>query len=182
MTTTAAPPAPAKKKRGRETAVDMLRSLGLVLVPVVVIWFFAQPPSSDEKRIREVDQSGEVSAWQGSTATAPVPSAPSAWTPTVSVFDGSTLRLGWNTDGGRYAEFAATTSGGEPFVQDVVGEAEEDGTVEAGGATWRRFVELDGSVSLVREVGGVTLVVGTRRASAPEDELTALAASVRPAA
>jgi hypothetical protein len=180
VTTTATPPAPAKRKRGRETTLDMLRSLGLVLVPVVALWFLAQPGSDAEQRIREVDQSGHVSAWQDATPTAPVPDAPKEWTPTVSAFDGSTLRLGWNTDDDRYAEYAATTAGGDRFLDDVVGAAEEQGTVEAGGVEWRRFVEDDGSVSLVREVDGVTVVVGTLRASVPQEQVATLAATVRP--
>lgn len=171
---------PRKRKRGFEGSGDMVRSLALVLVPVAVLWFFAQPGPDVEQTIRPVDQSGEVEAWQGAASPAPVPRAPGAWTPTVSQLlpQPSGLRLGWNTDDGRYAEFAATTGPAGPFVEDLVGTAPEEDTVEIGGATWRRFVEADGSVSLVRAFGGTTVVVGTERATAPEDELTALAATV----
>lgn len=175
------PPAtPRKRKRGFEGAGDMVRSLVLVLVPVVVIWFFAQPGPDAEQTIRPVDQTGDVQAWQATASPAPVPRAPQEWTPTVSQLlpQPTGLRLGWNTDGGRYAEFAATTGPAGPFVEDLVGTAPEEDTVEVGGATWRRFVEADGSVSLVRTFGSTTVVVGTERATAPEDELTALAATV----
>lgn len=169
---------PARKKRGRETALDMLRSLALVLIPVVVLWFFARPPSSDEQRVREVDQAPAVDAWEQRVPGAPIATAPSGWTPTVAdVRDGS-LRLGWLTDDDRYAEFSATTEGGEPFVQDVVGDADEQPAVEIDGVAWRHFVEADGSITFVREVGGVTVAVGTKRATADDEALRALAASV----
>lgn len=176
-----AEPARPRKKRGRESAADMVRSLALVLVPVVVLWFFAQPDPDAERTIRPVDQSGDVEAWQATASPGPVPTAPEAWVPTVSRLQRQPygLRLGWNTDGGRYAEFAATTGPAGPFVEDVVGTAPEQDTLEIEGQTWRRFVEADGSVSLVRAFGTTTVVVGTERATAPEDVLVALAETVR---
>ncbi|HWH29700.1 MAG TPA: DUF4245 family protein, partial [Mycobacteriales bacterium] len=106
------PAAPRRNKRGRESTADMVRSLALVLVPVVVLWFFAQPGPDAERTIRPVDQSGDVEAWQSTASPGPVPTAPQAWVPTVSqqLTQPYGLRLGWNTDGGRYAEFAATTA------------------------------------------------------------------------
>ena len=60
-----APPgaqAVVRKKRGRESAGDMLRSLGVVLVLVVLMWFLAQPPDSDEQRVRVVDPTTDVAS------------------------------------------------------------------------------------------------------------------------
>ena len=159
----------------------MVRSLALVLVPVVVIWFFAQPGPDAERTIRPVDQSGDVAAWQSTASPGPVPRPPEAWTATVSQLlpQPTGLRLGWNTEDGRYAEFAATTGPAGPFVEDLVGTAPEEDRLEIAGASWRRFVDADGSVSLVRAFGSTTVVVGTERATAPEDELVELAATVR---
>ena len=53
----------AGRKRGREAAGDMVRSLGIVLAIVLFVWFFARPPHSDEKKIRVVDPTSDVQAF-----------------------------------------------------------------------------------------------------------------------
>ncbi|HVM27571.1 MAG TPA: DUF4245 domain-containing protein [Mycobacteriales bacterium] len=168
-----------KRKRGRESALDMVRSMGLVMLLVVPLWFLAQPGRDAEQEVRLVDQSADLAAWTSTVEGAPVPAQLQAWRPTVSQYVQAPpgLRLGWNTRSGSYAEFAATSGPAQPFVEDLVGASSPDGTVDVDGALWQRYEDEDGSVSLVREIDGVTVVVGTRRTSAPLEELTALAAS-----
>jgi hypothetical protein len=178
---TAVAPAPApKRKRGRETAGDMARSLGLILVLVVPMWFLAQPGRDAAQEVRVVDQASDRQAWSSTVEGAPLPEAPAAWRATVSRYEQEPagLRLGWLTDGDQYVEFAATTAGGRRYLEDLTG-GEEQGRARLGGQEWRRFAEEDGSVSFVRERAGVTIVVGTRRATATEDEVAELAATVR---
>jgi hypothetical protein len=162
----------------------MVRSLGLCMLVVVPIWYLAQPPDSAEQRVRVVDQEPEIAAWQASVDPAPAPAGlPQDWRSTVAqgVRQPVGLRLGWNTPSGGYAEYSATTGATRPFVEEVTGAKEATGTVDVGGTSWQRYEEPDdGSVSLVRTVEQVTVVVGTRRSSASEDELRTLAESVRP--
>lgn len=163
----------------------MLRSLGLVLLVVVPIWFFAQPPDTDEQELRVVDQAPDVQAWTTSAESAPVPGRlPAGWRPTVADYEAApaALRLGWNTADGHYAEFAATTGPADEFVRDFTGGVEADGTVDVDGTAWERYRETDGSVSLVRSYGQVTVVVGTLRTTASLPELLTLARSVGPRA
>jgi hypothetical protein len=182
--TTATPTAPApKKQRGRENAWDMVRSLGLCLLVVVPIWFLAQPPKEAEQRIRVVDQQPEVDAWQAGVPGAPAPqSVPDAWQATVAqgVRSPTGIRLGWVTAPDRYVEFAASSGASGSYVEDLTGAQRADGTVDVDGTTWERWVEEDGSVSLVRTTGDVVVVVGTVRSTATDAELQALARSVRP--
>jgi hypothetical protein len=182
---TAGPPAapPTKSKRGRETAADMVRSLGLVMLLVVPLWFLAQPGGDAEQRIRVVDPAPDIAAWTDAVPGAPVPGQPEDWKQTVSDYQRSPagLRLGWNTARGRYAEFAATSGPAEPFLEELVGRAPSDGMVDVDGVPWRQHTEEDGSISLVRQADGVTVVVGTHRATAYLDELYELAGSVAPA-
>lgn len=177
-----AQPAPARKKeRGRESAADMVRSLGLVMLLVVPLWFLAQPGRDAEEPVREVDQSRELRAWSSSVPGAPAPARElPGWRPTVSDLPSGGLRLGWNTASGQYAELAATTGAADPFVAELVGEATEDGALDVGGSPWTRYTEPDGSISLVRRFDGVTVVVGTFRGTAPLEELVALAGTVGP--
>lgn len=179
---TDAAPAQAVKKRGRETALDMIRSMGVVMLIVVPLWFLAQPPDSAEQEVREVDQSVDVQAWQAATDAAPAPvGLPEGWRPTVSRLSADGLTLGWLVPSGGYAELASTTGPAEPFVEELVGEqARRDGEVDVDGTSWQRWVDADGSVSLVRTQDGVTTVAGTRRESATDAEVLALARSVRP--
>jgi hypothetical protein len=178
-----APPAP-KKKRGRESALDMVRSLGLCLLVVIPIWYLAQPPDEAEQRLRVVDQRPVVEAWRDAVEGAPAPQPPPAdWQPTVgtNVPQPAGVRLGWNTPSGGYTEFAASTGARQAFLEDATGGQADGRSVEVDGTAWQRWVdEDDGSVSLVRVEGDVTVVVGTRRSSVPEDELLELARHVQP--
>ncbi len=161
----------------------MVRSLGLCLLVVVPIWYLAQPPDSAEQRVRVVDQAPEVQAWRATSEAAPVPRAvPNAWQPTVAQYvrQPTGLRLGWNTGPDRHAEFAATTGPSGPFVAELAGVERPEGTVDVDGTAWQRYVEDDGSVSLVRVDSVFTVVVGTRRSTATDDELLLLARRVRP--
>lgn len=181
MTTTQPAPAPPRKKRrGFEGTGDMVRSLGLVLLVVVPMWFLAQPSPEDEQELRVVDQTADLRAWSAATPGAPVPRQLPGWRPTVSRYDGAdgVLRLGWNTAARDYAEFAASTAGTPGFVEELTGTREQDGVEDVEGVSWRRYVDDDGSLSLVREVGTTTVVVGTTRTSASREEVRALAASV----
>ena len=170
-----------KKKRGRETAGDMVRSLGLVMAGVVVVFFFAQPPDSDTERIRPVDAAGDIRAFRADAPAAAAPGGlPDRWVSTVSSLTGEppALRIGYNTPTGAYAEYAASTAPSAQVVEDLAGGGERLDPVDVDGATWEQYRDGDGSLSLVRAYGAVTVVVGTLRATAPLSELRVLAGSL----
>ena len=170
-----------KKKRGRETAGDMVRSLGLVMAGVVVVFFFAQPPDSDTERIRPVDAAGDIRAFRADAPAAAAPGGlPDRWVSTVSSLTGEprALRIGYNTPTGAYAEYAASSAPSAQVVEDLTGRGERLDPVDVGGATWEQYRDGDGSLSLVRAYGAVTVVVGTLRATAPLSELRVLAGSL----
>lgn len=170
-----------KKGRGRESAGDMVRSLGLVMIGVVVVWFFAQPPESDEQRIRAVDPAADITAFRADVPAAATPGfLPAAWTSTSSqvTAEPQRLRIGYVTPTEQYAEYAASTAPREDVLEELVGTAERLAPVTVSGAPWEQYREADGSLSLVRAYGQVTVVVGTLRATAPLAELEVLARSV----
>ena len=171
-----------KRKRGRETAADMVRSLGLVVLVILPVWFFAKAPASDEAAIRVVDPTAAVSAFAADVPEAPVPSGlPTSWRATSASYTGaqSTLRVGWVTPSEQYAEYAATTGDREGFLETVVGEdADLEAALDVDGEDWEVFVDPDGSTSYVRSYGDATVVVGTKRATASEDELAVLLGSL----
>ena len=175
--------APARR-RGRETAADMFRSLGVVLLFVLLIWFLAQPPDSDEQEIRVIDPAGDVAAFSADVPTAPVPAGlPEQWRATSATVlrDPSALRVGYVTPSGRYAEYAASTAPREEYLPEITGEeATRLEPVEVAGSSWEQYRDPDGSLSLVRTYGETVVVVGSLRANAALDELETLAGALAP--
>jgi hypothetical protein len=169
----------AKRERGKESAGDMVRSLGLVLAIVVVVFLFAQPPGRDEKELRVVDPSGDVKAFSQVAPAVPVPGSLPGWRSNVSEYsgEGNVLRVGYVTPKGEYAEYDATTAPTAKYLRDLVGDVPQDGTVDVGGVTWRQYRKGD-AISLARDVAGALVVLGSKRDSASLEELRVLAASL----
>jgi len=176
---TAPPAAPARKRqRGRESVGDMVRSLGLVMLIVVPIWFFAQPPDSDEQSLRVVDPSQDIGLLQRASPGVPVPGAlPEGWRTTSSTLDPQDLRIGYVTPSGEYAEYAASAR--PEFLTEITGGGEEVGTLPVGGQSWRQYDDGDEHTTLVRDAGGRTVAVGGVRETTTLAELEALAAATR---
>lgn len=169
----------SKRPRGLETVGDMVRSLGIVVAVILVLVYLAQPPDSDEARIRPVSPAGDIRAYREAVPGVPVPGAlPQGWVATSSAYDPQlrSLRIGWVTPSEQYAEFDALPG---TDVFDVVGDTEEAGSEVVEGLTWQLLREKeDGSLSLVRRVGDATLVVGSLRATASVAELRVLAGAL----
>ena len=158
----------------------MLRSLGVVMVLVLLMWFLAQPPDSDEAELRTVDPSADVSAFQAEAPSAPAPDGlPEQWRSTSSTLTANSLRIGFVTPAGDYAEYSASTLPDEEFLADTTGaKAEQAEPLQVRGQTWEQYREADGSLSLVRSDGPVVVVVGISRASSTLTELEVLAGSL----
>ena len=179
--TAPAPAPPAKRRRGRETAVDMVRSLAVVFLLVVPLWFFGQASPGDSKRIRPVDPTEALTAFAQQTR-APVPSTPDGWVVNVARFDAGVVRIGYvrgvggDVRGDSYAEFSG--GAGPTFLETAAGKGATAGTVDVAGVAWDRYLSTDGHESLLRHVGATTVLVGGIRETATSDQLRALAATV----
>lgn len=175
--------APKGRKRGRETALDMVRSLGLVILVIVPVWFFAKAPLSDEKKLREVDPRGSIDAFAADSSGVPVPRGlPEGWRATSSTYSGGdrTLRVGWVTPATQYAEYSASNDAREEFLEATAGdEVERLEAVTVDGQRWEQLREPDGSISLTRSYGPTTVVIGSKRATATLAELEVLLRSLR---
>lgn len=173
------PAVTGKKKRGRESVGDMVRSLSLVLLIVLVAFFLAQPPDSDEKALRQVNPATDIAAFAQAHAGVPVPSAQPAagWRATVTDLTPDQLRVGWVTAQNEYAEYAVSTGPADEFLREITDAAPEVDPVDIGGVRWKQY-RSGAAISLVRSAGGATIVVGTRRASASLEELRVLAGSL----
>lgn len=163
------------KRRGRETALDMIRTLVIVFAVVFPLWFFGQASPSDSKAIRPVDPASALKGFAQDTG-APVPTTPEGWVVNVATGSPGTVRVGY-VIGDDYTEFVGGR--GPTYLADVTGKGQDKGPVDVNGVVWRDYVSADGHQSLVRVVKGVTLVVGGIREDVTLEQLKTLAATVR---
>jgi hypothetical protein len=183
----AAPASPAEVRAARFNAANMVRSLlPLVVICLVIVAWTTWRQSGDEG-VRTVDPSSTI---QLAAARASYPVlAPtglpddyrvtSARTDAGNATDGDpvTLEIGYLTPSDEYAGFVLSDDPEAAAVDAIVSHAEEHGTVEIGGDTWRRVTTTRGETALLREAGDVTVAV---TGSAPDDELETVAAAVEP--
>ena len=172
---TDAPPAVPvpKKRRGRETALDMVRTLAVVFALVVPLWFFGQASPTDSKTIRPVDPTETYRDFTAATG-GPAPTTPAGWTPNVQAYDGDIARVGYVRKK-HYMEWQGST--GTDWVYDATGKGKQAGTVTVGGAVWQRWEDGSGHVSLVRTFGKTTSLVGGVRQVGSLSDLESLAAT-----
>jgi hypothetical protein len=178
--TTATAPAPAapKKRRGRETVLDMLRTLAVVFALVLPMYLFHQGGPGSRQEIRAVDPTGAYDLASADLG-APAPSTtPQGWTPTV--VDTRTVtgvaRVGYVV-GDHYVEYVA--SRGDAFLLDATGRGSRVGVDQVAGVVWQLYRSPGGAESLVLRRGGATVVVGGVRETATRAELEELARLVR---
>jgi hypothetical protein len=161
------------KKRGRETALDMVRTLAIVFAVVLPLWFFGQASPGDSKRIRPVDPTEAYAAFAADTH-GPVPaSTPLRWTCNVQEYtSGGVLRVGYVLDH-RYLEVSGAR--GTAFLADETGNAGKVGTVDVNGVRWESWKNAAGAQSLVLRLGNVTVLVGGVRETASPSDLETFA-------
>ena len=157
------------KKRGRETALDMVRTLVVVFAVVLPLWFFGQASPGDSKKIRPVDPRSAYTAFQQDTHGPVLSSTPGGWTCTVRDYtSGGVIRVGY-VRGDSYAEFSGAT--GTSFLDVATGKATRVGTVDVDGTPWQSWENPAGKQSLVLTRGAVTVLVGGVRETATQAEL-----------
>jgi hypothetical protein len=175
----------APPKRGRETASDMVRSLGLIAVIIAVTLIFVPGllhPSKSE-RFPAADYSDYVSGFHqvtGKTAITPSP-VPSGFTANAAALTGPAaaehLHIGFAVTGARYAGVEESVGPTAAFVSSILGVrgGTVTGHVRIDGANWAASTSARGEDSLTHTVRGITVIV---TGSATEEQLRSLAASL----
>ncbi|WP_347059499.1 DUF4245 domain-containing protein [Blastococcus sp. HT6-30] len=185
--TEAPPPPSAVQRANRLSAANMLRSLlPLVLICLLIVgWVSINNDPGDP--VREIDPSSTIQLAQ-SRAEYPVlvpgglgegyrPTSARTDAGNASPGDAVTLQIGYLTPSGGYAGYVVTDAADAEAVGAVLDGATEAGAVEVDGEQWTRSTTERGETALSRVADGVTVVV---TGSAADDELTAVAAAVRP--
>ncbi len=165
----------------------MLRSLlPLVLICLALVGWMSVKQSGVDT-VREVDPTSTVqlaAARAGYPVVAPA-GLPDGYRPTSARTDAGTagagdpvtLQVGYLTPSSEYAGFVVSDDARAGVVDDVLGGAREQGTVDLGGQAWTRGTTERGETVLSRTADGVTVLV---TGSATDEELETVAAAVAP--
>jgi hypothetical protein len=181
-------PSSAIERANRLSAANMLRSLlplAVIILAIVGWQSFRQGP--DENPVKPIDPSSTVQLAAARAGYAvPVPTGlPDGYRPTSARTDAGdagagdpvTLQIGYVTPSDQYAGFVVSDDPAADPLTTALNGAQADGTVDVGGQTWTRSTTERGETALSRTDAGVTVLV---TGSAPEDELSTVAGSVRP--
>lgn len=185
-------PGPAPSSRGRGTVLDMVRSMGIVLLLIGAVALITLRPS-DGDGVRVVDYSTVLSS---ARTAAPylvlAPDGLDGYRATsvrfTSTEDGTVWHLGFVSPREEYVGLDQTDAALTPFVDDLTEGAVALGgageSVQLGGRAWERLDgggDQDGELVrglLMQGDGVTTLVSGT----ADWPELEAMAAALSPTA
>jgi hypothetical protein len=138
------------KKRGTETAADMIRSLVVVLLPVAFIAGVVLVQTPSEPTVRSVDLAPVLASAREAApfeVLAPQP-LPDGWRVTQVGYapgdaDGSgTWRLNVITEDGTYVGLVQSTGELDRLVATELSGFEPDGESEVDGQMWTRYSEL----------------------------------------
>ncbi|HWH14072.1 MAG TPA: DUF4245 domain-containing protein [Miltoncostaeaceae bacterium] len=181
-------------KRGRETARDMVLSMGLIVAFVVgtlallggALGTFGPDPAARE--VRPVDYGDRLAAAvEGADYEVLAPGdVPDGWVPQSSraeppqgAGEGYLFQVGFLTDGGRFAQVVQSSAPRDDVLESQrLGDTAE-GTVVVDGEAWERRSRVDRpEQALVRTEGTRTVVV---TGDATAEELARLAGSLEPA-
>jgi Protein of unknown function (DUF4245) len=178
---------PAMVRAAKLNAANMVRSLlPLVLICMVLVGWAALRQNPDDP-VLEVDPSTSVrtSAERAGYELLVPTGLPDAYRPTsarTSAGDATegepvTLEIGYLTPEEEFAGFVISDDPDAEPLGRVLDDATEQGTASIGDRTWTRQSTADGETALVLDTGDATVLVF---GSAPDEELTEVAASVSP--
>ena len=174
-------------RAGKLNAANMARSLLPVVLICLALAGWAAFRQSSVDPVLEVDPTRTVRAAAeraGYELLAPsgLPDgyrATSARTNAGGAEEGEpvTLEIGYLTPAEEFAGFVISDDPEADALRTVLDGAQGGDEVDIGGDAWTRATTTRGETALTREAGGATVLVF---GSAPDEELTEVAAAVRP--
>jgi hypothetical protein len=176
------------QRAARMNAANMVRSLlPLVLICLAIVWWTSFRQGPDVQPVRTIDPTSSVdlAAARASYAIVVPQGLGNGYRPTSARTDAGaaakgdpvTLEIGYVTPSDEFAGFVVSDDRRADPVALLLDGAEEQGSVNVGGADWTRSTTRKGETVLSREDGGVIVAVS---GSASEKELERIAAAVSP--
>jgi hypothetical protein len=175
----------ARPKRGRQTASDMVRSLGLVGVVIAATLIFVPGlfHPSRSQQFPALDYSDYVSGFHqltGKTALTPR-SLPGGWKANAATLAGPAaaehLHIGFAAPGTKYAALEESVENATLFAPSVLGKrgATVTGRLTIAGESWQTRTSSRGEPALSRTIRGIAVVI---TGSATSTQLQLLAAAI----
>jgi hypothetical protein len=168
-------------------AANMARSLLPLVVICLLLGGWAAFRQTPDDPVLEVDPSSSVrtSAERADYELLVPTGLPDGYRPTSArttaggAADGApvTLEIGYLTPDEDFAGFVISDDDDAEPLRAVLDDAEEQGDESIGGRSWTRSTTARGETAFVLDAEGATVLVF---GSAPDDELTEVAAAVRP--
>jgi Protein of unknown function (DUF4245) len=176
------------KKRGSETAWDMVRSLGLVglVIALTLIFVPALTHPSGKDEIPPVNYADYLSGFHqltGKVVPTPNPARIPGWRANAGTLTGPVavehVHVGFAVPGSKYAGLEEGVGSPALFINKILGAggAAAQGTVMIAGRPWQVRLSDRGEYALSRTIHGVTVVV---TGSATVDQQQALAGALVP--
>ena len=177
-------PAAPTRKRGRETAADMVRSMLVVGGVVLFLVLVVKRPQPDPVRTVDWIPTAQAAAAQAAFPVVAPAGLGADWRPTSARFEAvpkqatrTLWHLGYVTPAQAYAGLDQSDAEAAQFLSDATAKGRADGSVVIAGTTWNRYSGgTNGYRALWRPWAGSTVVVA---GSAQWPELTTLASSLQ---
>jgi Protein of unknown function (DUF4245) len=181
------PRSPAADRASRFNAANMVRSLLPLVVIALLIVGYQAFKSSGETNVHPIDPASteRLAAGQAGYPVLAPAGLPAGYRPTSARTDADpdrtgepvTLQIGYVTPSEQFAGFVVSDDPKADAVTSALDGAAQQGTVDLGGTPWTRSTNARHETVLSRRSGDVLVLV---TGSAPEKELEAVAAAVRP--
>jgi hypothetical protein len=164
VTTPDVQPTGRPNARLRQTAVDMVRSMAVVLVVVFAIVLLAWRPEPEAVKVVETAPAVALAARDAQfPIVAPAGLAPGwratsvRWEPTEESESEPVLHIGYVTPADQYAQVSVAPVVAESYLDEQTADGAPTGTQAVGDATWERWestkrrslVLIDGSVATI---------------------------------
>ncbi|GAA1395045.1 DUF4245 domain-containing protein [Luteococcus peritonei] len=133
-------------KTKKKTALDMLISLAVILVPAALIYgFFSQVPDEPSVAIAPWEPITQAARDEGTMTVLAPTVLPADWKPVRAKFSDDQLELGFQVAGQTYYELKQRPGTSQRvFVDDATRKGVEEGTSTVNGRSWTRYVSEDG--------------------------------------
>ena len=150
---------PVERKRGRETVLDMVRSMGVLAIFVAFILVITWRPLPDSNPVKAVDA---VAVATGSQSRAGFPllvmAMPNGWTATSARLEAAPAdeskhvwHIGYVTDSNNYFEVEQTdTTLIDKFIESYTGGGKADDVVASADLKWDVYAVTDATVFVYR--------------------------------
>jgi hypothetical protein len=140
---------PVGRRSGRGTGRDLAISLGVLVIPLLVLVWFFQPHSTDSAQ--PVDAAGVYqTAIDQKAFHVREPQGLTGWKPTVAVYSPATggrftVRVSYSVPGGGYLQLVQSNAPADSLIASIIDGGEPLGVEQLAGETWTSYSARSGA-------------------------------------